>query len=68
MNLEDGNKKVAVHVYGDEKIRLWKRWGDGYNTLYDIKGKRSSIYMEVRFSIQLQLHKVNILEANITYW
>jgi hypothetical protein len=47
MNL-DGNKKVlAVHVYGDEKIRLWKRWGDGYNTLYDINGNRSSIYMEV---------------------
>src|SRR5919206_707344 len=48
MNLEDGNKKVlAVHVYGDEEIRLWKRWGDGYNTLYDINGNRSSIYMEV---------------------
>ena len=48
MNLEDGNKKVlAVHVYGDEKIRLWKKWGDGYNTLYDINGNRSSIYMEV---------------------
>jgi hypothetical protein len=48
MNLDDGNKKVlGVHVYGDEKIRLWKRWGDGYNTLYDINGNRSSIYMEV---------------------
>jgi hypothetical protein len=48
MNLEDGNKKVlAVHVYGDEKIRLWKRWGDGYSTLYDINGNKSSIYMEV---------------------
>ena len=48
MNLEHGNKKVlAVHVYGDEKIRLWKRWGDGYGTLYDIKGNRSSTYMEV---------------------
>ena len=48
MNLEDDNKKVlGVHVYGDEKIRLWKRWGDGYNTLYDINGNRSSIYMEV---------------------
>ena len=47
-NLEDKNKKVlGVHVYGDEKIRLWKRWGDGYNTLYDIKGNRSSRYMEV---------------------
>lgn len=48
MNLEHGNKKVlAVHIYGDEKIKLWKRWGDGYDTLYDIKGNRSSIYMEV---------------------
>jgi hypothetical protein len=48
MNLEDENKKVlAVHVYGDEKIRLWKRWGDGYGTLYYIKGNRSSTYMEV---------------------
>jgi hypothetical protein len=48
MSLEHGNKKVlAVHVYGDEKIRLWKKWGDGYNTLYDINGNRSSIYMEV---------------------
>jgi hypothetical protein len=48
MNLEDENKKVlAVHVYGDDKIRLWKRCGDGYNALYDIKGNRSSIYMEV---------------------
>jgi len=48
MSLEDGNKKVlAVHVYGDEKIRLWKKWGDGYNALYDINGNRSSIYMEV---------------------
>ena len=48
MNMEDENKKVlAVHIYGDEKIRLWKRWGDGYNTLHNIKGNRSSIYMEV---------------------
>jgi hypothetical protein len=27
MNLKDGNKKViAVHIHGDEKIRLWKKW------------------------------------------
>ena len=44
----DGNKKVlAIHIYGDEKIRLWKRWGEGYGELYDINGTRSSIYMEV---------------------
>jgi hypothetical protein len=48
MNLDDGNKKVlAIHIYGDEKIRLWKRWGDAYDTLYDINGNKSSIYMEV---------------------
>src|SRR5215212_2924876 len=48
MKLEHGNKKVlAAHVYGDEEIRLWKRWGDGYNALYNINGNRSSIYMEV---------------------
>jgi hypothetical protein len=47
MNL-DGNKKVlAIHIYGDEKIGLWKRWGDGYDALYDISGNRSGIYMEV---------------------
>jgi hypothetical protein len=47
MNL-DGNKKVlAIHIYGDEKIRLWKRWGDGYDALYDINGNKSGIYMEV---------------------
>jgi hypothetical protein len=44
----DGNKKVlAIHIYGDEKIRLWKRWGDGYDALYDINGNKSSVYMEV---------------------
>ena len=44
----DGYKKVlAIHIYGDENIRLWKRWGDGYGTLYDINGKRSSVYMEL---------------------
>ena len=46
MNL-DGNKKVlAIHIYGDEKIGLWKRWGDGYNTLYGINRNRSGTYME----------------------
>jgi hypothetical protein len=43
----DGNRKVlAIHVYGDEKIRLWKM-GDGYDGLYDINGNRSNIHMEV---------------------
>jgi hypothetical protein len=43
----DGNRKVlAIHVHGDEKIRLWKRWGDGYHGL-DITGNRSNMHMEV---------------------
>jgi hypothetical protein len=47
MNLDRNKKVLAIHIYGDEKIRLWKRWGDGYSTLYDINGNKSSIYMEV---------------------
>jgi hypothetical protein len=47
MNLDRNKKVLAIHIYGDEKIRLWKRWGDGYGTLYDIKGNRGSIHMEV---------------------
>jgi hypothetical protein len=44
----DGNRKVlAICVYGDEKIRLWKRCGDCYDGLYDINGNRSNIHMEV---------------------
>jgi hypothetical protein len=44
----DGNRKVlGIHVYGDEKIRLWKRWGDDYDRLYDISGNRSNTRMEV---------------------
>jgi len=44
----DGYRKVlAIHVYGDEKIRLWKRWGDDYDGLYDINGNRSNTHMEV---------------------
>ena len=44
----DGNRKVlAIHIYGDEEIRLWKRWGDGYDGLYDISGNRSNIHMEI---------------------
>jgi hypothetical protein len=29
-------KILAIHIYGHEKIRLWKRCGDGYDALYDI--------------------------------
>jgi hypothetical protein len=41
------NKKLTrrvlgVRIYGDEKIRLWKRWGDRYDRLMDISGGQSS--------------------------
>jgi hypothetical protein len=26
---EDLTKKSIIHIYGDENIKLWKRWGDG---------------------------------------
>jgi hypothetical protein len=48
MYLDDKkNKKVTrrvlgVHIYGDEEIRLWKRWGDHYDRLMDISGNQSS--------------------------
>jgi hypothetical protein len=39
---------LGIHVFGDEKIRLWKRWGDPYDTLMDMNGNRSdNITMEV---------------------
>ena len=47
MDLDGDRKVLAIHIYGDEKIRLWKRWGDGYDGLYDISGNRSNIHMEV---------------------
>jgi hypothetical protein len=39
---------LGIHVFGDEKIRLWKRWGDPYDTLMDMNGNRSDkITMEI---------------------
>jgi hypothetical protein len=39
---------LGIHVFGDEKIRLWKRWGDPYDTLMDMNGNRSdNITMEI---------------------
>jgi hypothetical protein len=26
-------KGIGIHIYGDENIRSWKRWGDGYQGL-----------------------------------
>jgi hypothetical protein len=37
----------GIHIYGDEKIKLWKRWGDGYDRLMDMSGNKSNITMEV---------------------
>jgi hypothetical protein len=55
MYLDDKKNKRAtkrvlgIHIYGDEEIRLWKRWGDRYDRLMDISGSQSSsnITMEV---------------------
>jgi hypothetical protein len=33
---------LGIHIYGDEEIRLWKRWGDRYDRLMDISGNQSS--------------------------
>jgi hypothetical protein len=33
---------LGIHIYGDEKIRLWKRWGDRCDRLMDIGGSQSS--------------------------
>jgi len=44
MNLDENKKGLAIHISGDENIRLWKKWGDGYCTLYDINGNRSNVY------------------------
>jgi len=39
---------LGIHVFGDEKIRLWKRWGDPYDTLMDMNGNRNdNITMEI---------------------
>jgi hypothetical protein len=48
MYLDDKKNKRAtkrvlgIHIYGDEEIRLWKRWGDRYDRLMDISGSQSS--------------------------
>ena len=63
MNLDGNKKALAIHIYGDEKIGLWKRWGDGYNVLYGINRNRSGTYMEARVysSIRLQLYEFKIV-------
>jgi len=35
-------KVLGIHVFGDEKISLWKRWGDPYDRLMDMNGNQSS--------------------------
>jgi hypothetical protein len=43
----NSRKVLGIHIYGDEKIKLWKRWGDGYDRLMDMSGNKSNITMEV---------------------
>jgi hypothetical protein len=43
----NSRKILGIHVYGDEKIKLWKRWGDGYDRLMDMSGNKSNTTMEV---------------------
>jgi hypothetical protein len=40
----NGRKEVlGIHMYGDDKIELWKRCGDHYETLMDINGNKSNM-------------------------
>ena len=45
---ENRRKALGIHIDGDEKIRLWKRWGDPYDRLMNVNGEQgSNIIMEV---------------------
>lgn len=43
--VEEG-KFIGIHIYGDENIKLWERWEDGYQNAYEYDGNQSSITME----------------------
>ena len=47
IDLERFGKVLGIHIYVDESIKLWKRWGDGYDNLMDLNGNKSNIMMEV---------------------
>jgi hypothetical protein len=50
LGISSGNnsrKVLGIHIYGHEKIKLWKRWGDGYDRIMDMSGNKSNITMEV---------------------
>jgi hypothetical protein len=45
---ENRRKALGIHIDGDEKIRLWKRWGDPYDRLMNVNGEQgSNIIMEI---------------------
>lgn len=39
---ENNNRRkvLGIHIEGDEKIQLWKRWGDPYNRPMIINGEQ----------------------------
>ena len=40
----NGRKEVlGIHMYGGDKIELWKRCGDHYETLMDKNGNKSNM-------------------------
>jgi hypothetical protein len=45
----DNRRKVlGIHIEGDEKIQLWKRWGDPYDRPMIINGEQDkNIIMEI---------------------
>ena len=40
-------KVLGIHIYGNDKIKFWKRWGDDYERRMDIDCNKSKISMEV---------------------
>lgn len=45
----DNRRKVlGIHIEGDEKIQLWKRWGDPYDRPMIIKSEQDkNILLEI---------------------
>jgi hypothetical protein len=41
-----GRKVIGIHIYSNENIRLWKRWGDGYQRAMNMNGNQSRIIMK----------------------
>lgn len=51
-------KVMGVHVYGHDKIRLWKRWGDSYSDLRNISDGTGS---DVKMDLTPFMHGVAIM-------